>query len=267
MKARSRILEHGYINIYSELNTKEKGQIFYNREYKKLNPNWDNTTILLCKKFEDVLKELSFPQDLKVLDAGCGNGNYVIDEFREKINLACGVDVDQKSTTKNICLDEIRYSPLEKIPYADNTFDVVLSLWVIEHLKDPKQVFLEIERVLKPGGVFIFATPNKNCLLLLLKSLFGGRKLNLLINEKLYGRREEDVFGTYYKANTKKSLERVLKESGFEGIDLSLNYDPGYTSFNSLTFKLSNFLDKFFEPISPQLFKQHLVGMSKKQAL
>jgi SAM-dependent methyltransferase len=44
------------------------------------------------------------PENSVILDAGCGNGNYVIDENRQKIAWAIGIDASQESTAKNICL-------------------------------------------------------------------------------------------------------------------------------------------------------------------
>lgn len=254
---RSKILKKGYINIYSQLNSQESRQLFYNCEYKKLNPKWDNSLILLCKK-------LGRKENLTVLDAGCGNGNYIIDEFRTRIAWACGVDLKAEFTQKNICLDEIKYASLEKIPYPDNKFDLITSLWVIEHLKNPAVVFNEIYRVLKPGGSFLLATPNRKCWLLLLKKFIGGKKINLLINSKLLGRNKIDVFPTYYKANDINTLKKLLKHSGFTDINLELNYDPGYTSFNNFSFYISNFFDKIFGYFLPAFYKQHIVGSARK---
>lgn len=262
---RSKILQKGYINTYSVLNEKEKRQLYYNTLYKKLNPNWDNTLILLCKVFEEFLR--LHPDSFKpvILDAGCGNGNYVIDEFRQRISLACGVDLNETFTAKNICLDEIRCSDLADIPYPNNTFDCALSLWVVEHLQNPIDVLKEINRVLKPGGYLIFCTPNKNNILLLLKRALKSGKLNQLINKVLYGRSKEDIFITYYKVNDINTISQVLKSTGFEVVSGCLNYDPGYTSFNKLSFRLSNFIDKTLGFLMPRLLKQHVVVAAKKR--
>lgn len=249
----SRIFEAGYINVYSELNTKERCALAFNRKYKQLNPAWDNTMVLLCKKFGG----LSLFQPV-VLDAGCGNGNYVVDEFRSKISLACGVDANTEATAKNICLDEIKYSPLEEIPYENNKFDVALSLWVVEHLKNPTEVFEEIYRVLKPGGFFLFATPNKDFLPIRVKNLLNLNKINIIANKLLYGREEKDIFRTFYGANDEHDLRNRLENAKFEEIQIDLNYDPGYTSFNEITFKVSNLLSGL------PWFKAHLVGLARK---
>lgn len=49
----------------------------------------------------------------------------------------------------------------ERFPHADNSFDLVLCLEVLEHLAiDPMAMMAEVNRVLKPGGLFILSTPN-----------------------------------------------------------------------------------------------------------
>lgn len=54
---------------------------------------------------------------------------------------------------------DVRNEDLEKQTFADNTFDLVLHLDVMEHLFDPFQALREIERTLKPDGVCIFTAP------------------------------------------------------------------------------------------------------------
>ena len=46
-----------------------------------------------------------------------------------------------------------------KLPFDDNSFDVVLCMVVMEHLEDPKKAISEMKRVLKPGGMILVSTP------------------------------------------------------------------------------------------------------------
>lgn len=50
------------------------------------------------------------------------------------------------------------------LPCNSSTFDYVISQHVIEHIEDTSNFLEEIKRVLKPGGYFIFCTPNLNCI-------------------------------------------------------------------------------------------------------
>jgi SAM-dependent methyltransferase len=55
--------------------------------------------------------------------------------------------------------DGVRCENLEALTFADASFDVVLSLDVMEHVLDPDAAFREIARTLRPGGAHVFTTP------------------------------------------------------------------------------------------------------------
>lgn len=255
---KSQVLEHGYINIYSQLNSKERKQVAFKSRFKKDTPTWDETMVFLSQYFRNHVSN-----DAVVLDAGCGNGNYVIDENRKKIAWAVGIDASEESTKKNICLDEKRVGDLESLPFPDNNFDAVISLWVIEHLRDPEKVFYEINRVLKPGGVFMFATPNQNFFPLLINRFLGDSGINRLINSKLYGRDAVDIFKTYYNANTKKALWGI--SDGFEIEVLRYNFDPSYTSFDNITYGITTFLGSLGHLVGCPIVDAHIVGVFRKK--
>jgi len=255
---KSVVLETGYINVYSELNPKERRQLDFKRRYKKENPSWDESMVFLSNYFHE-----NAPENCVVLDAGCGNGNYIIDENRKKISWATGIDASEESTSKNICLDEKLVGNLEQLPFDDNSFDVVTSLWVLEHLENPEKVFNEINRVLKPGGFFMFATPNKTFFPLVLNQWIGNTGLNNLINKKLYGRNEVDIFKTHYKANTKKTLWKI--SNGFNINELRYNFDPSYTSFDNITYEITKNSALFFGSLGFSIFDAHLIGILTKQ--
>jgi SAM-dependent methyltransferase len=63
---------------------------------------------------------------------------------RKGLKVACGSLVDQGYPTAH--------------------YDAVISSHVIEHIRDPREAFSESRRILRPGGRFIAATPNANCL-------------------------------------------------------------------------------------------------------
>lgn len=262
MQPKSKVIGPGYINIYSLLSPQEERGFKFKIKYKKLNSDWDESLVILCKKFEEILRENGGEVE-KVLDAGCGHGNYIIDEFRQKINWAVGVDLAPEFTAKNICLDEIKYADLSQLPFADSSFEVCLSLWTLEHLPDPQAVLREIYRILKPGGYFLLATPNRRSLLIRLRALLNYDLAKRWMS-RAYGRKEGDVFPIYYRANEEKFLKRLLEEIGFSEVKILPNYDPSYTSFGELTFRFSNLADRVFSSFGLQLTKPHLVGWARK---
>lgn len=71
-----------------------------------------------------------------------------------------GVDIQDREPPKGY--NEVRSADLNtnSIPYENNFFDTVIAVDIIEHLMNPLKVFLEINRILKKGGKFIFVVPN-----------------------------------------------------------------------------------------------------------
>ena len=101
-------------------------------------------------------------EDRTILDIGCGLGAYV-QAFRRFSQDVHGVDIDEEKIIEgsrhlpNLCV-----APAESLPYAQGTFDVVLSHEVIEHVKDDRRGVAEAVRVLRrPGGRLVIWAPNR----------------------------------------------------------------------------------------------------------
>ena len=98
----------------------------------------------------------------KVLDLGCGTGIYTKIMKRSGAKVY-GLDISQsmldiaKREVKGV---EFRIGSAYRLPYKPNTFDLVLSALVIEHLTDTGRAFKEVNRVLKKDGTFIFSLHN-----------------------------------------------------------------------------------------------------------
>ncbi len=138
--------------------------------------------------------------------------------FKGLADKVCGVDLDPR-VEANPMLDEGRVADAGGIPYPDQVFDVVFADNVVEHLADPLGVFREVHRVLKPGGVFLFKTPNKTHYMPTIARLTPHR-FHQFIN-RLRGRAEADTFPTLYRANTAADVKRIGTEAGFEVMSVS----------------------------------------------
>ncbi len=97
-------------------------------------------------------------------------------------------------------------------------FDVVFSDNVLEHLDDPLTVFREVCRVLKPGGLFLFKTPNKWHYVPTIARLTPHR-FHEFVNRRR-GRSSEDTFPTLYRANTKGSVAKLSAASDLEVVSV-----------------------------------------------
>jgi SAM-dependent methyltransferase len=97
----------------------------------------------------------------RILDVGCGLGLYV-QRFRDFSDQVHGVDIDaDKVREASLTLPHIQQASADNLPYPDNTFDVVFSHEVLEHVPDDVQAMRESYRVLKPGGRLVIFVPNR----------------------------------------------------------------------------------------------------------
>lgn len=100
-----------------------------------------------------------FGKDIKILDTGCGTGMLL--KEMESFGVCYGIDISQRAVDfcKNRGIGNVQIADAANIPYSDNTFDVVVALDVIEHIKDDENALKEIYRALKPQGMAIIAVP------------------------------------------------------------------------------------------------------------
>ena len=105
--------------------------------------------------------------EMKVLDFGCGAGERV-GEFRRKGYDAVGCDValprDAEGPLGGL-IDRGIVLPIAsepyRLPYDDQSFDIVYSITVFEHVMDYDSALAEIRRVLKPGGTSVHVFPSR----------------------------------------------------------------------------------------------------------
>lgn len=104
--------------------------------------------------------------DLKILDVGCGGGfltNFLAHKFKD----VSGLDASETSlqvAKKNDQTQRVQYmvGDAYKLPFADQSLDVVCAMDFLEHVDQPQRVIDECSRVLKTGGLFFFHTFNRN---------------------------------------------------------------------------------------------------------
>ena len=108
----------------------------------------------------------------RLLDLGCGEGRHAISAYMVKNVESVGVDLSVKdlqttrerfgefvepdNSAKSLA---ISVADAEKVPFADAAFDKVICSEVLEHINDYQRVIVEINRVLKPGGIAAISVP------------------------------------------------------------------------------------------------------------
>lgn len=108
-----------------------------------------------------VKKLIGTKKDNQLLDIGCGTGKLMEDlEIFGRVfgvdSSAISLDFCRKRGIKNV--SKCRLSQQE-LPFKDNYFNVITCLDVIEHIENPIDALLEINRVLKPGGYLVVTVP------------------------------------------------------------------------------------------------------------
>jgi SAM-dependent methyltransferase len=92
----------------------------------------------------------------RVLDLGCGVGHsFHLLAPRETV----GVDLDAEALAGQD--RETIVADMRALPFSDGSFASVLSVQSLEHVPDPDRVLAEAARVLEPGGIALFVTPNR----------------------------------------------------------------------------------------------------------
>jgi len=156
-----------------------------------------------------------------VLEIGCGEG-YALDLLMEKTDSLTLIDKSKsvldeiKRKYPKITILNQKTPPLNNL--KDNSFDIIISFQVIEHIKDATLFIQEIHRILKPDGKAFITTPNS------LKTVarnpwhykeYNYSEINILIKKYfndysingIQGNKKTDI---YYLKN-KQSVKRLLR--------------------------------------------------------
>jgi SAM-dependent methyltransferase len=206
--------------------------------------------------------------DMTVLDAGCGYTAPVLVKYRGRARRLIGVDLVNFKPDQSTPGVELMRSDLNRIALPSTSVDLVISRSVMEHLEDPASVYREIHRLLRPGGHFLFLTPNFGDYVSLI-SYLTPNKLHGWIVEKTEGRAPEDTFPTFYKSNTRGAVAGLAKAEGFELVSLDyLGQYPNMLKFNAAAFLAGTLYEKIISRVDALKFLRGwlLVDLVKKKA-
>jgi hypothetical protein len=99
----------------------------------------------------------NIPKELKVYNTEC-NGPIHKALFEYFDNYICSEYISPE-TPPGTTVNHVRHEDLQSLSFANNSFDIVLSSEVFEHIPLPYKAHSEVFRVLKPGGKHIFTVP------------------------------------------------------------------------------------------------------------
>jgi len=211
--------------------------------YATATPGWQPASVVY-----DALVRQSIGPGAVILDAGCGQAGIVARAHGAA--RAVGIDATFDGYRDAVDLSDLVCGDLQALPFADGAFTLIASSWVLEHIEQPARAFAEFARVLAPGGRLVFLTPNAHNYVTVANRLAPGHL--------------QKTFRTYYRANTRATLDRLLTAAGFECEAFHFVGDPTYIAFNELGYRLGSALERLTEAAWLRQFKVHLVGVYRK---
>ncbi len=198
-----------------------------------------------------------------LLDAGCGYSD-VLESIYKKCHTTIGVDKDRESLNKNHLVKKKIFSDLTKIPLENDSIDIITSAWVFEHIEKPKEFIIEVDRLLKRDGYFVFIAPNIDGWFAFFSSIVPN-KLHGFINKVLYKRYEVDTFKTFYKMNSEEDLDKLLVDGkGYKKLKFMYNDDPKYIGFNFLFKPVAWLWHKIIMRPRFKKLRVHIIGLYYK---
>jgi ubiquinone/menaquinone biosynthesis C-methylase UbiE len=225
----------------------------YRTRYARMRPGWQPATAV----YEALIRD-RFRPGMRVVDLGCGRGG-ALEQLSEIVSGALGLDPDVTSLKEHRMPELPRAAAVaEALPLPDACIDLALSSWVLEHLPDPTRAFREVARILVTGGAFIFVTPaglSPPALVNRALHPFQARLVPLM-----YGRDATDAFPMAYRANARRRIGTLARESGLRLVRLDHIEDPTYFAFHPVLFRINVALVRAL----PDGMAEHLVGVCVK---
>lgn len=198
--------------------------------------------------FERRVESLLGPQTQVLLDAGCGRTAPVLRKFHGKVDRLIGIEMVPFTDLPDFV--ETYNADLANIPLPSASVDLIMSRSVFEHLTDPISVYVELARILKPGGKIVFLTASMWDYGTLIARLVPNR-YHAGVVRRVEGRKEEDTFPTAYKTNTRKDVDRLAEKAGLAVSDFQyLSQYPNYLLFNGALFALGMVYEKIIARVN-----------------
>lgn len=144
------------------------------------------------KVLDGILAGLGLPANARILDAGCGSGRNMVELAH--FGTVTGVELSQTSVALALARDvgEVIAGSALEMPFADDSFDLAVTLDVIEHLEDDLAALRELRRVVAPGGALLVTVPAYQW-------LWSGH----------------DEINHHHRRYTRRSLQRVAQQAGW----------------------------------------------------
>lgn len=146
-----------------------------------------------------------------ILDFGSGKGKFLKEISKLNFFKKTGADLMDRPEGLAPEIEWIQGDLNHALALEDSTFDVIISLEVIEHLENPRKMIRELKRLLKPRGLLIISTPNNESFRSIVSLIFRGHFVSFLHKD----------YPAHITALVGLDLERIFNENNFSNFSLS----------------------------------------------
>ncbi|HYE60437.1 MAG TPA: class I SAM-dependent methyltransferase [Phycisphaerales bacterium] len=182
----------------------------------------------------------------RVLDVGCGEEPCGVPWFHPAYKMARQLDgVDPfPGVLNHPWLTEKWCGEFDTAPIPENAYDAMISINVVEHVKNPPTFLAAICRALKPGGVYYSVTPHRlhpfSYAVLLVEAL----KLKEMAADRAEGEHNINRYPAYYRLNCRRDVMRAAEGLEFEAAEF--HYHP-VTQWKQYFPKLLRFIPQAYD--------------------
>lgn len=156
--------------------------------------------------YEKALRQY-LSQPIEILELGAGTGGLAPNREYRKAKV-WGVDPDERiKENKNI--DQCKIGMIEDVDFDKESFDLICSRFVFEHIKDPVKILNHLYPWLKEDGKCVILTVNR------LHYYCWHGCLPKSWAQKITGRLAEDIFHTHYQFNNPFQIKHLVAQSKF----------------------------------------------------
>lgn len=189
--------------------------------------------------FQQVQACQTFCNAKAILDFGAGRGGALSaareagNRYKEYLHdlrslgahvTACDIDA---AVLENTGADErVVMADDEKLPFADESFDLIVSDNTFEHIEKADLIAAELLRILRPGGFICARTPNRFGYVAIAAAVMPKKLYSAVLRGAQPHRRDEDKFEVHYRLNDRASIERHFAPN--EIYIRYPNFEPSY---------------------------------------
>ncbi len=161
------------------------------------------------------------PRPVRLLDVGCGCGvGRKVDyqwAIKHAVDEMWGIDPDENVAPAAGLFDHFHHASMETSQLPENWFDLACSTMVMEHVSEPETFIRAVHRCLKPGGSYVFCTPNGLSSFAMISRLLHQLAVDELVLRVILGKQKVGKYHypLQYKFNTPRVIDRWAQETGY----------------------------------------------------